>query len=87
MAAPTPLLGVVYGSGFEDRPGLLTKIAERWPLLGNVPSVVERVKSREVFFTELARLDISYREPSSTPPRQGVAGSPSARAAPAEVTS
>ena len=60
VAAPTPLLGVVYGSGFEDRPGLLTKIAERWPLLGNVPSVVERVKSREVFFTELARLSIPH---------------------------
>ena len=60
VAAPTPVLGVVYGSGFEDRPGLLTKIAERWPLLGNVPSVVERVKSREVFFTELARLSIPH---------------------------
>ena len=59
-AAPTPLVGVVYGSGFEDRPGLLAKIAERWPLLGNVPSVVERVKSREVFFTELARLSIPH---------------------------
>ena len=59
-AAPSPLLGVVYGSGFEDRPGLLAKIAERWPLLGNGPSVVERVKSPEVFFTELARLGIPH---------------------------
>ena len=59
-AAPLPLLGVVYGSGFEDRPGLLAKIAERWPLLGNGPSVVERVKSPEVFFAELARLGIPH---------------------------
>jgi predicted ATP-grasp superfamily ATP-dependent carboligase len=59
-AAPTPLVGVVYGAGFEDRPVLLAKIAERWPLLGNVPSVVERVKSPEVFFTELARLSIPH---------------------------
>ena len=59
-AAPSPLLGVVYGSGFEDRPTLLAKIAERWPLLGNGPSVVERVKSPEVFFTELARLGIPH---------------------------
>ena len=59
-AAPSPLLGVVYGSGFEDRPGLLAKIAERWPLLGNGPSVVGRVKSPEVFFTELARLGIPH---------------------------
>ena len=59
-AAPSPLLGVVYGSGFEDRPTLLAKIAERWPLLGNGPSVVERVKSPEMFFTELARLGIPH---------------------------
>ncbi|MFZ0397646.1 MAG: ATP-grasp domain-containing protein [Methyloceanibacter sp.] len=59
-AAPSPLLGVVYGSGFEDRPTLLAKIAERWPLLGNEPSVVERVKSPEVLFTELARLGIPH---------------------------
>jgi len=59
-AAPSPLLGVVYGSGFEDRPGLLAKIAERWPLLGNGPSVVERVKSPEVFFTELVRLGVPH---------------------------
>ena len=59
-AAPSPLLGVVYGSGFEDRPALLAKIAERWPLLGNEPSVVERVKSPEVFFAELARLGIPH---------------------------
>jgi predicted ATP-grasp superfamily ATP-dependent carboligase len=59
-AAPSPLLGVVYGSGFEDRPTLLAKIAERWPLLGNGPSVVERVKSPAVFFTELARLGIPH---------------------------
>jgi predicted ATP-grasp superfamily ATP-dependent carboligase len=58
--APSPPLGVVYGAGFEDRPTLLAKIAERWPLLGNGPSVVERVKSPEVFFTELARLGIPH---------------------------
>lgn len=59
-SAPSPPLGVVYGSGFEDRPGLLAKIAERWPLLGNGPSVVERVKSPEVFFTELVRLGVPH---------------------------
>ena len=26
-AAPSPILGLVYGSGFEDRPHLLTRIA------------------------------------------------------------
>jgi predicted ATP-grasp superfamily ATP-dependent carboligase len=60
VAAPSPLLGVVYGAGFEDRPALLAKIAERWPLLGNGSSVVGQVKSPEVFFTELARLGIPH---------------------------
>ncbi|HEX6829921.1 MAG TPA: hypothetical protein VF090_00060, partial [Methyloceanibacter sp.] len=59
-AAPLPLLGVVYGSGFEDRPALLAKIADRWPLRGNGPSALTRVKTPEVFFTELARLGIPH---------------------------
>ena len=28
-------LGVVCGTGFEDRPELLARIAQRWPLIGN----------------------------------------------------
>lgn len=59
-AAPSQLLGVVYGAGFEDRTPLLAKIAERWPLLGNGPSAVARVKAPEIFFAELARLGIPH---------------------------
>jgi uncharacterized protein len=59
-AAPSPLLGVAYGAGFEDRTRLLANIAERWLLLGNEPSAVERVKSPEIFFAELARLGIPH---------------------------
>src|SRR4029079_15964686 len=73
-AAPLPLLGVVYGSGFEDRPPLLAKIAERWPLLGNGPSVVERVKSPEVLFTELARLGIPHPRTVMDPAAEGSCG-------------
>src|ERR1700730_16650769 len=29
--------GAVYGTGFEDRPDLLARIAQRWPLVGNNP--------------------------------------------------
>ena len=54
-AAPSPILGLVYGSGFEDRPRLLTQIAERWPLLGNDAATVERIKAPESFFAELDR--------------------------------
>src|SRR5687768_638091 len=43
-AMPGPPLGVVYGAGFEHRPALLSRIAARWPLLGNAPGTVEAVK-------------------------------------------
>lgn len=58
--APSPLRGVIYGSGFEDRPGLLERIAERWPLLGNDAATVARVKEPETFFATLAALDIPH---------------------------
>jgi predicted ATP-grasp superfamily ATP-dependent carboligase len=83
LAAPPPLLGVVYGAGFEDRPTQLARIAERWPLLGNGPSVVARVKAPEMFFAELARLGIQHPRTVMDPPaaetgwlakRQGAAG-------------
>ncbi len=37
-------LGVVCGTGFEDRTGLVAQIATRWRLLGSAPEVVARVK-------------------------------------------
>jgi len=37
-------LGIVCGSGFEDRPELLERIAKRWRLFGNDAAVVAKVK-------------------------------------------
>ena len=37
-------VGVVCGTGFEDRPGLLAEIARRWTLIGNGAELVARVK-------------------------------------------
>jgi uncharacterized protein len=37
-------LGIVCGSGFEDRPRLLERIAGRWRLFGNSAAVVVKVK-------------------------------------------
>jgi predicted ATP-grasp superfamily ATP-dependent carboligase len=59
-AAPSPLLGLVYGAGFEDRTTLLARIAERWTLLGNEASVVARVKDPEQFFAALSRLGVPH---------------------------
>ena len=61
---------MVYGAGFEDRTALLSKIAERWPLLGNDESVVARVKAPEMFFAGLARLGIPHPRTVMDPPAQ-----------------
>src|SRR5260370_38952246 len=44
LAAPHSPLGIVYGTGFEDRPKLLGRIARRWRLLGNTPETMARLK-------------------------------------------
>ncbi|MGH6734667.1 MAG: ATP-grasp domain-containing protein [Methyloceanibacter sp.] len=70
-AAPSPLLGVVYGSGFEDRPKFLARIAKRWPLLGNDAATVARIKSPESFFGTLDRLGIAYPPTMTARPVNG----------------
>ena len=70
--APSPIVGVVYGAGFEHRPELLRLIAKRWPLLGNDAATVERLKAPEIFFAELDRLRIAH--PATTTERPANAG-------------
>ena len=68
-AAPSPLLGVVYGAGFEDRPELLARLASRWPLLGNDAATVARLKDPAAFFTTLERLGVPCPRTRTTPPK------------------
>ena len=90
--APSPLLGAICGAGFEDRTPLLAKIGERWPLLGNDPSVVERVKDPQLFFAALSRLGVQHPRTVTDPvaagdgwlaKRQGGAGGSHVAATPA----
>jgi predicted ATP-grasp superfamily ATP-dependent carboligase len=69
--APSPILGIVCGAGFEDRAGLLQQIAERWPLLGNEAATVGRLKSPKTFFAELDRLGIPHPETCRQRPAKG----------------
>lgn len=69
--APSPILGLVYGSGFEDRPELLRLIAKRWKLLGTDPATVARLKAPEQFFAELDRLGIAHPPTATMPPSRG----------------
>jgi uncharacterized protein len=61
-------VGVVYGTGFEDRPQLLQRVAERWPLIGNSAGVVAKLKDPKNFFSicldsEISSPEISVPEP------------------------
>ena len=66
--APSPIMGFVYGAGFEDRPHLLTPIGERWPLFGNDAATLKRLKAPETFFAGLAQLGIPHPKTRTTPP-------------------
>lgn len=54
--------GLVYGSGFEGRTGLLARMARDRVLHGNTPEVVRAVRDPGVFFPLIRRLGISHPE-------------------------
>jgi predicted ATP-grasp superfamily ATP-dependent carboligase len=56
-AAP---LGLVYGSGFEDRPDLLAALGVRHGLLGNPAAVVARTKNPVAMAALCARLGVPH---------------------------
>ena len=49
LAQAHPPLGIVYGTGFEDRPQLLARIARQWRLLGNAPDTIAQLKDPASF--------------------------------------
>jgi uncharacterized protein len=59
--------GVVWGSGFEDRPSLLRQIAQTWTLIGNRPDVVEHVKDPMLLAKLCRSCDIPYPETRMDP--------------------
>lgn len=62
--------GIVYGSGFENRPGLLARLSAGRRLAGNPPEVVALMKDPARFFPLLARIGVRHPEVSLLPPRQ-----------------
>jgi predicted ATP-grasp superfamily ATP-dependent carboligase len=65
--APVPA-GLVYGSGFEGRTGLLALLARGRPLHGNRPDVVAAVRDPARFFPLLDELGIPHPAVRLTPP-------------------
>ena len=61
-------IGVVCGTGFEDRTPLLRCLAERWRLLGNAAEAVARAKDPEFLSSLCAGYGIPFPEVSPSRP-------------------
>ena len=62
---------VVYGSGFEAAPRLLTALCQQRPLLGNPPKLLGRLSQAKQRAALLAELAIPHPEVCFTPPTRG----------------
>jgi predicted ATP-grasp superfamily ATP-dependent carboligase len=61
-------IGVVCGTGFEDRPQLLSRIGERWRLLGNSAQTVASVKDPCAFAALCRDCHIAHPDTVASPP-------------------
>src|SRR5258708_11334659 len=61
-------IGIVCGTGFEDRPQLLARLAQRWPLFGNSEDKVVRAKDPEIFATLCGDCGVAHPPVSLSPP-------------------
>lgn len=67
-AAPTRPIGLVLGSGLEDKPRLVEILDRRYKLLGCSVGALRACKDPNVFFPLLDRLGIAHPETRTTPP-------------------
>ena len=68
LCPPERCGGLVYGSGFEGRTGLLGKLAQGRRLFGNDPTTVARLKNPVQFFALLDALGCAHPETRLEPP-------------------
>jgi predicted ATP-grasp superfamily ATP-dependent carboligase len=62
LAAGREPIGIVCGTGFEDRPHLLALIARHWRILGNNADIVARTKDPEAFAAICAACGVPHPE-------------------------
>lgn len=67
-ASATQPIGLVLGSGFEDKPALMRKLDARYRLIGATPETVAELKQPIRFANLLTRLAIPHPETRETPP-------------------
>lgn len=66
--APTSPIGLVLGSGFEDKPRLVAALAARYTLLGASAEMIRTCKEPRSFFAALGDLSVPHPETRSTLP-------------------
>ncbi len=69
LAPPARCAGLVYGSGFEGRTRLLSRLAAGRHLFGNPPTVVAAVKDPHRIFPTFDRVGIGHPQVRLHPPR------------------
>ena len=67
-ASAEPPIGLILGTGFEDRPLLVADLAEDYDLLGTSAASITHCKRPAQFFPTLARLGIPHPETLFKPP-------------------
>lgn len=68
LAAPHAPIGIICGTGFEDRPQLLARLAQRWRVFGNDADTVATVKDPEIFAATCRDCDIPHPRLAHSPP-------------------
>src|SRR5688572_33252634 len=71
LAADRDPVGLVYGSGFEDRPVMLERLTERWKIFGNSAATVARAKDPAKLAEICGRLAIPHPRWSCEKPAAG----------------
>ena len=59
---------LVCGSGFERRPEIIDRLAQRFPVAGNRAEAIRRVKSPELFAADCKALSIPHPQMQRQPP-------------------
>ena len=70
LAIPHSPVGIVCGTGFEDRPTVLASIARRWRLLGNGPDTVARLKTPASFSALCRNAGVPHPQTRVEPPAE-----------------
>jgi len=70
-ASPVPPIGLVLGSGFEDKPRLVEALSARYRLIGMPAPAITSLKAPDVFFSALDALGVAHPLTTSVVPENG----------------